>query len=101
MTRCPVRVLSLAVLLALAGCAPKGEALYQRASDSLAKGDASAALIDLKNLVQAEPDNARARALLAQALLATGDVTAGELEIQKAKELGLRWTWCGCRHAAC
>lgn len=88
MTRCPVRVLSLAVLLALAGCAPKGEALYQRASDSLAKGDASAALIDLKNLVQAEPDNARARALLAQALLATGDVTAGELEIQKAKELG-------------
>ncbi len=50
---------------------PKGEALYARAEKSLAKGDVNAAVIDLKNLVQAEPQNAKARALLGQALRAS------------------------------
>lgn len=83
--RYPLLVLGLA----LAACSPKGEALYQRAESSLAKGDIRAAVIDLKNLVESEPQNAMARALLAQALVDSGDVQAGEIELQKAKDLGI------------
>ena len=53
-----------------------------------ALGEARAAVIDLKNLVNTEPQNAKARALLAQALVESGDIQAGAIEIQKAKDLG-------------
>lgn len=88
MNRMYSRGMALALLVALAACAPKGDALYARAEKALAAGDSSAAIIDLKNLVQAEPQNARARALLGQALVASGDIAVGEVEILKAKELG-------------
>lgn len=81
-------VLAVVGALLLAGCAPKGEALYARAAESLEKGDARAAVIDLKNLVESEPQNARARALLARALLATFERSAAEIELQKARDLG-------------
>ena len=83
-----LRVLSLAVALTLAACAPKGEKLYARAEASLAKGDSNAAVIDLKNLLQDEPDNAKARALLGTAFVNSGQIALGEVEIQKAKDLG-------------
>jgi len=79
---------AIAMAALLAACAPKGDALYQRAATSLAKSDYGAALIDLKNLVQSEPQNGRARALLAQASLRMGDLQAAQIEIGKAKELG-------------
>lgn len=82
------RVLALAVLTALAACAPKGDELYARAEAALAKGDANAAVIDLKNLIQAEPQNAKARALLGKAFVATGQIGLAEVEIQKAMDLG-------------
>ena len=82
-------VLPLCIVLALAGCAPKGEELYARAATSLANGDAKAAVIDLKNLVQAEPQNGKARALLGQALVASGELALGEVEILKAADLGV------------
>lgn len=78
----------LAVAFGLTACAPKGEALYDRAAKSLADGEPRAAVIDLKNLVKSEPENARARALLAQALIDSGEFGAGEIELQKAKDLG-------------
>jgi putative PEP-CTERM system TPR-repeat lipoprotein len=78
----------LALLLALAACAPKGEKLYARAVDALARGDANAAIIDLKNLLQDEPQNARARAVLGQAFVATGQIELAEVELQKARDLG-------------
>ncbi len=81
--------LSLAAALVLVACAPKGEELYARAAASLEQGDVNAAIIDLKNLLQAEPQNAKARALLGRALVASGDITLGEVEIQKAKDLGV------------
>jgi len=80
---------SVLLALALAACSPKGEALYTRAESSLAKGDTRAAVIDLKNLVESEPQNAKARALLATALIDSGDYQAGEIELQKAKDLGI------------
>jgi putative PEP-CTERM system TPR-repeat lipoprotein len=83
-----LRVLSLAVALALAACAPKGDKLYARAAASLTKGDTNAAVIDLKNLLQDEPENAKARALLGTAFVNSGQIALGEMEIQKAKDLG-------------
>ena len=82
------RILSVAVALTLVACAPKGEKLYARAEASLLKGDTNAAVIDLKNLLQDDPENARARALLGTALVNSGQITMGEVEIKKAKDLG-------------
>ncbi len=87
MNRHPV----LAAVLLVAGltaCAPKGEALYARAEQALKNGDVNAAIIDLKTFVQADPGNARGRALLGSALVEAGDLQAGEIEIRKAKDLG-------------
>ena len=77
-----------AVAVLLSACAPKGEALYNRAAQSLDKGDVRAAVIDLKNLVQEEPTNGKARALLADALVRSGDVSGAAIELQKAKDAG-------------
>ena len=79
----------VAVALFLVACSPKGEALYTRAEQALDKGDVQAAIIDLKNLVKDEPGNARARALLAAALVEDGEISAAAIEIQKAKDLGV------------
>ena len=94
MRRYPLSTIRYPLLIALAmtaaACAPKGEALYNRANEALAKGDNRAAVIDLKNLVDSEPQNAKARALLGQALVQSGDLQGGAIEIQKAKDLGAK-----------
>jgi putative PEP-CTERM system TPR-repeat lipoprotein len=57
-------------------------------------------VIDLKNLVQAEPDNAKARAALAIALLEEGDVGGALVEADKAKASGTDpsvWLLASCR----
>ena len=79
---------SAALIVALAGCAPKGEALYARAEAAIEKGDVRAAVIDLKTLLQSEPQNAKARAMLSLALLQSGDTSGGEIELRKARDLG-------------
>ncbi len=81
-------LLAIVIVAALAGCAPKGDALYARAEKSLTAGEVNAAVIDLKNLVKDEPQNAKARALLASAYVRGGDTTAAAIEVQKAKDLG-------------
>ncbi|MGB5101794.1 MAG: tetratricopeptide repeat protein, partial [Steroidobacteraceae bacterium] len=79
----------LALASGLAACAPKGEELYARAEKSLDSGEVRAAIIDLKNLVKDEPENGKARALLAAALVQNGEMSAAGIEIQKARELGV------------
>ena len=81
-------VLAVAVVATLAACSPKGEKLYARAEQSLGAGEVNAAVIDLKNLVKDEPENAKARALLASAYVQAGDFSAAAIEVQKAKDLG-------------
>ena len=77
------------VLLAalLAGCAEKPEALVASAKKSLAKNDRSAAIIELKNALQVNPDLGEARFLLGKSLLESGDLAAAEKELGKAREL--------------
>ncbi|WP_342635520.1 XrtA/PEP-CTERM system TPR-repeat protein PrsT [Aquabacterium lacunae] len=52
------------------------------------KRDHAAAVIQLKNLIQQQPDSAEARWLLAQSLQATGDAVGAESEYRKALSLG-------------
>ncbi len=85
----PYPLASALLALALVACSPKGEALYNRAESAMAQGDTGAAVIDLKNLLEDEPQNAKARALLGEALVDSGDFIAGDIELQKAKDLGI------------
>lgn len=82
------RSLALCMTVLLVACAPQGEKLLQRAEASLAAGQYRAAMIDLKNYVAKNPEDARARAQLGLALLELGDLGGAETEIGKAREMG-------------
>jgi putative PEP-CTERM system TPR-repeat lipoprotein len=80
-----IRTVCLAVTLALCGCGQNDTpALVKSAKAYLEKGDAPAAVIQLKNAAQKSPDDAELRMLLAQALLASGDPVGAEVEARKA-----------------
>lgn len=80
---------ALTLSLVLAACSGNDPAkLTQSAKDYMAKSDHAAAIIQLKNALQAQPNMAEARFLLAKALLATGDVTGAQTELKKAQDAG-------------
>ena len=60
------------------------------AQQYLAEQNYRAAVIELKNVLQENTDNAQARWLLATIYLDFGDLTAAEQELRRAQELG--WT---------
>jgi putative PEP-CTERM system TPR-repeat lipoprotein len=86
--------LSLALLLATAvaslpaGAADPGKAekFIEDARKSLAKNDTKSALIQLKNAVQADPDNAAARFELGLLQLRTGDALSAQKELRAARD---------------
>ena len=89
----PPRFLAPTALLAMAllagGCSRNNpDELIQSAENYLNHQDGPAAVIQLKNALQARPDSARARFLLGQALEATADFGGAETEYKKAQELG-------------
>ena len=79
---------ALVLTLLAAGCG-KGspEAMLASAKEYLAKNDAPAAAIQLKNVLSKNPDSAEARFLLGRALLDSGDAVAAEVELRKALDL--------------
>src|SRR5512134_2536272 len=82
-------VLTAALAAALTGC--RGESasdLIRSAREYQAKGDHPAAIIQLKNAVQKQPDNGEARLLLGQSTLAVGDPATAEKEFRRAAEYG-------------
>lgn len=79
-------LLALAALLA-ACSGESAESLVASAKQYLAQDNAKAAVIQLKNAVQADPEAAEARFLLGKALLDTGDVGAASIELRKALSL--------------
>ncbi len=82
-------LIPLALAAALGACSRTDPTeLVASAKTYLAKGDARAAVIELKNALQSAPDNAEARFLLARALQDTGDAVGAETEARKALQLG-------------
>lgn len=82
--------LFLAFAILLAGCGSEDPpALIASAKEYMAKRDFGASIIQLKNALQKEPQNAEARYLLGVASLESGDVASAEIELGKAMELGL------------
>lgn len=84
--RVSLAVVTAAVLLAACGKSP--DKLVKSGEEYLAKGDVKAAVIQFKNALVEQPDNGRARLLLGQSLLATGDLPGAEKELRRALELG-------------
>lgn len=80
---------ALTLSLVLAACSGNDPAkLMQSAKDYMAKNDHAAAIIQLKNALQADPKLAEARFLLAKSLMATGDVAGAQTELKKAQDGG-------------
>ncbi len=78
-------LLTALVLSACGGDSP--EAMLGSAKDYLAKNDSKAAVIQLKNALQSNPDLAEARFLLGKSLLEEGNPTGAEVELRKAADL--------------
>jgi len=77
----------LLVSLLLVACGDKPEVMLASAKDYLAKNDNKAAVIQIKNALQANPDMPEARFLLGSALLEGGDPVGAETELRKALSL--------------
>lgn len=75
--------LLLALLLTACG-GEKPEALLASAKDYLAKNDSKAAVIQIKNALQKNPELPEARFLLGKALFDSGDPMSAEVELRKA-----------------
>jgi len=83
-----VRLVAAASAVVLVGaCGDSPEKMVASARDYIAKGDSAAAIIQLKNALQAAPDNGEARLLLGKASLETRDFAAAEKELRRALEL--------------
>ncbi len=79
---------ALLATLILIGCGgDKPEIMLASAKDYMAKNDPKAAIIQLKNALQTDPNLAEARFLLGKALLDSGNPVAAEVELRKADEL--------------
>lgn len=78
---------AMIVFALLSGCADKPDALIASAKENLANNDRNAAVIQLKNALQIDPDLAEARFLLGKVLLETGQLSAAEKELRKAADL--------------
>jgi putative PEP-CTERM system TPR-repeat lipoprotein len=81
-------VLAFLLALSLVACGEDSpETMLASAKDYLAKNDAKAAVIQLKNALQGRPNLAEARFLLGRTLLEEGDVPGADAELRKAADL--------------
>jgi putative PEP-CTERM system TPR-repeat lipoprotein len=81
-------LIALAMALAACDAGPTAAEHLARAEALTALGDRPAAVIELKNAVQKEPENVEARRLLGTAYLQIGDGAGAEKELSRAHRLG-------------
>ncbi|WP_434148313.1 XrtA/PEP-CTERM system TPR-repeat protein PrsT [Methylocaldum gracile subsp. desertum] len=62
--------------------------LLKQARDYIQKGEIKAAVIQLKNLLQSDPENADARILIGESYLKLADGPSAVKELEKARDLG-------------
>src|SRR3546814_12505709 len=81
-----------ALLLAACDQSPeeRAEALLKTAQERLVDGDLAAAVIDLKNVVQTDPQSAEGRRLLGEVYFRLGEFARAEKELSRAWDLGLQ-----------
>ncbi len=85
-------LMAVLVINAVAGCGdrpPSQQQSLQQAQSALVAKQYQAAGIALKSYLQAQPQDAEARLLLAGALLESNDFVSAEKELRKALELGI------------
>lgn len=83
------RVLMLAVVLTLAACGRQStEEALSHAKTEWSEGRQASAIVELRALLQRDPDNAEARWLLGRGLFLTGAAQASQAELEKAIALG-------------
>ncbi|WP_294250213.1 XrtA/PEP-CTERM system TPR-repeat protein PrsT [Propionivibrio sp.] len=79
---------ALLTVVILAGCGGETpESMLSSAKAFMAKNDNKAALIQLKNALQKNPNLGEARFLMGKALLDGGEPTSADVELRKAKDL--------------
>ncbi|TFH48526.1 MAG: PEP-CTERM system TPR-repeat protein PrsT [Lysobacterales bacterium] len=95
MTTPAYRILCIAfglmAMLGLAACDDSGKELqghFDRAVDYRDSGDMRAAVIELKNVLQIDPNHAQARWLLGRSYVALGDGASAQKELERARDLG-------------
>src|SRR5688572_18153420 len=85
--RLAVACLSAVTLLSACTREESSDALIKSAKTYMAKYDTNAAIIQLKNVLQKEPNHPEARFLLGTASLQNGDAVTAEKELRRAREL--------------
>jgi putative PEP-CTERM system TPR-repeat lipoprotein len=82
-------VIAAALILSLTGCGKTPEQHFQQAQALLQKPDYKAAVIELKTVLQAQPDNREARLLLGEVYLKKEAYPDAESELSKARSAGV------------
>jgi putative PEP-CTERM system TPR-repeat lipoprotein len=92
MNRISIVAATLLVVLTLSGCDlfASADKRVEHAAALVDKGDFQTAAIELRNVLQKNPDHASARLLLARTSLMLGDPKAAEKDLRRAVELGVK-----------
>lgn len=87
----PLRLLLCLLLLSISACQrwQSNEQLLAQARQYRLEGKDRAAVIELKNALQKDPQDGAARTLLGQVYLEQGDVLSAEKELRRAQSLGM------------
>lgn len=81
-------VIAAALILSLTGCGKSPEQHFRQAQELVQKPDYKAAVIELKTVLQAQPDNREARLLLSEVYLKKEAYPDAESELSKARTAG-------------
>lgn len=79
----------LVLALALAGCGKSPEEHFEQAKALYAKGDSQGTILELKNTLQEQPNNAEARLLLGRTYMAQESYADALKELERAQKNGV------------